>query len=135
MRKITKIIVHCTATWPSNCIGITDIDRYHRSRGFDGVGYHFIVRIDGTIECGRPLERIGAHCRGQNACSIGVAYVGGLDASGKPTDTRTSEQRKALLLLLTKLRQRFPQAAIHSHRDFAATACPCFDATKEYAAL
>ena len=135
MRKITEIIVHCTATRERLDIGAAEIDRYHRQRGFDSIGYHYVVRLDGSIEKGRDESAVGAHCLSHNVCSIGVAYVGGLDADGKPNDTRTPAQKRSLSALLTELRRRYPGAKIHGHRDFAAKACPCFDATKEYAAL
>ncbi len=135
MRKIKLIIIHCTATPAGRNVDIADVDRWHRRRGFKSVGYHYLVRLDGTVELGRPINQIGAHCLGHNANSIGVAYVGGLDTSGAPADTRTVKQRAALLTLLRELRQKFPQAAIHGHRDFAAKACPCFDATNEYSKL
>lgn len=135
MRKITEIIVHCTATRERLDIGAAEIDRYHRQRGFDSIGYHYVVRLDGSIEKGRDESAVGAHCLSHNVCSIGVAYVGGLDADGKPKDTRTPAQKRSLSALLTELRRRYPGAKIHGHRDFAAKACPCFDATKEYAAL
>ena len=109
--------------------------RYHRSRGFACIGYHWVVRLDGRIESGRSESLVGAHCRGLNRCSIGVCYVGGVDAAGHPKDTRTPAQRKALLHLLSELRRRYPKARIYGHRDFAPKACPCFDATKEYAGL
>lgn len=135
MRKINEIIVHCTATPAGRAVSAADVDRWHRERGFDCIGYHYLVGLDGRVEKGRPLEVAGAHCKGHNMASVGVAYVGGLDAGGRPADTRTPEQRRALVELIGQLRKRFPDARVRSHRDFAAKACPCFDATREYAAL
>ncbi len=132
MRKINKIIIHCTATPKGQNVSVADITNYHRTIGFETIGYHFLIHLDGKIEKGRPLTRIGAHCRGHNADSIGVCYVGGVNAAGKPADTRTEDQRWALRKLLIDLREQFPDARIYSHRDFAAKACPCFDATAEY---
>jgi len=132
MRTIDTIIVHCTATPAGRDVTVADVDRWHRERGFDGIGYHYLVGLDGTVHVGRPLERAGAHCKGHNAHSIGVCYVGGLDAGMSPADTRTDSQRKALVKLLTVLRRRFGRVQIRSHCDFAAKACPCFDATAEY---
>lgn len=134
-RQIDLIVVHCTATKPSSDVHSSDVDRFHRQRGFAGIGYHFLIALDGSIELGRPLEQVGAHCLGHNARSIGVAYVGGLDTAGKPADTRTAPQKQALTALLQRLRQLFPQAEIAPHRRFAAKACPCFDVDKEYAKL
>ena len=91
--------------------------------------------IDGSVEQGRPGEVAGSPCQGHNMASIGVAYAGGLDSQGRPADTRTPEQRRALRELIAALRKRFPQAQVRGHRDFAAKACPCFDATSEYASL
>ena len=135
MREIDKIIVHCTATPAGRDHTAAEIGNWHRARGFDGIGYHYLVRTDGTVEPGREESRAGAHCRGYNARSIGVAYVGGIGSGGLPADTRTPAQRAALLRLLAALRARYPAAKIHGHRDFAAKACPCFDATLEYASL
>lgn len=131
-RTIDTIIVHCSATPAGRDNSAADIRRWHRQRGFSDIGYHFVVRLDGTIEAGRPLELPGAHCRGHNLGSIGVCYVGGLDSAGRPADTRTPAQRASLLRLLTAIHLAHPRAAIRSHRDFAAKACPCFDATREY---
>ena len=80
MRKISEIIVHCSATSEMRDFGAKDIDLWHKAQGWDCIGYHYVVRIDGTIEEGRPVERIGAHCKGHNAYSIGVCYVGGLSS-------------------------------------------------------
>ena len=135
MRKINEIIVHCTATKAGQHFDVNDVRRWHLQRKFKDIGYHFLVLLDGTVQQGRPIAEAGAHCTGHNTNSIGVCYVGGLDASGNPADTRTPEQRQALCNLLTTLKKQFPTAVIHGHRDFAAKACPSFDATKEYATL
>ena len=133
MRKINEIIVHCAATPEGKNFKAADIDRWHRERKMKCIGYHYVVDLDGTVEPGRPEREIGAHCLGHNQYSIGVCYVGGLAADGKtPKDTRTATQKEALLALLKKLRAKYPKASIHGHRDFAAKACPSFDATTEY---
>ncbi len=127
MRNIRKIIVHCSATPEGRAHTAADIDRWHRQRGFDCIGYHFVVRLDGTVEPGRPLEKVGAHCKGHNADSIGICYIGGLAKDAKtPKDTRTPAQREALRGLVAWLRRTFPAATLHGHREFAAKACPCF---------
>ncbi len=132
-RKINEIIVHCTATAEGKNFKAADIDRWHKQRGWDGIGYHHVIDLDGTVEPGRPESKQGAHCLGHNANSIGVVYVGGLASDGKtPKDTRTPQQKAALVKLLTELKRRYPGATIHGHRDFAAKACPSFDATTEY---
>lgn len=136
MRPVTLLIIHCTATPAGREVSRAEVDRWHRERGWDGIGYHYLIHLDGSIEQGRPEERVGAHCKGYNAHSIGICYVGGLDKQGHPTDTRTNAQRHALRQLLLALRQRYPHAAIRGHRDFNPhKACPCFDATAEYADL
>ena len=132
-RKINEIIVHCTATAEGKDFKAADIDKWHKQKGWDGIGYHHVVDLVGTVEPGRPESKVGAHCLGHNQNSIGVVYVGGLASDGKtPKDTRTPQQKAALVKLLTELKHRYPNATIHGHRDFAAKACPSFDATKEY---
>lgn len=136
MRDIKEIIIHCSATPEGRDFTVADIDRWHRERGFSGIGYHLVVYRDGSVHTGRPIERAGAHCKGHNAHSIGICYIGGLAADGKTAkDTRTILQKAALVHLLLQLRERFPKAKIHGHRDFAAKACPSYDATKEYSAI
>lgn len=132
-RPVTELIVHCSATPAGRDVTAADIRRWHKEeRGFADIGYHFVVRLDGRLECGRRLSVAGAHCRGHNSRSVGVCYVGGIGSDGRPADTRTPAQRQALLGLLMALRRRFPSASIHGHRDFAPKACPSFDATAEY---
>lgn len=137
MRKITEIIVHCTATPEGRDVSVDTIRRWHVSgNGWSDIGYHYVIALDGTVNTGRPLERPGAHCAGHNARSIGVCYVGGLAADGHtPRDTRTPSQRRALLGLLRELKKKYLGAAIRGHRDYSSKACPCFDATREYQSL
>jgi hypothetical protein len=104
----------------------------HVAKGWNGPGYHYNIRRNGDIEIGRPEEVVGAHCLHYNRNSIGICYEGGLDDKGKPADTRTPEQKKAMLNLLTELKKRYPNAVIVGHNAFSNKACPCFDAAKEY---
>lgn len=131
MRTISKIIIHCSATKEAQHFTVEDIDRWHRQRGFAKIGYHKVIYLDGSVHDGRLLDQIGAHCLGQNATSIGICYIGGLDKDGKPKDTRTQEQRKALFCLLDDLKQIYPNATIHGHNEFAAKACPSFNVQTE----
>lgn len=138
MRKINEIIVHCTATAEGKDFTVADIDRWHKAKGWKCIGYHYVVYRDGSVHEGRPVNEVGAHCYGHNQNSIGVVYIGGCAADGKtPKDTRTPAQKRGLLNMLAKLKKeyRLPKGSIHGHRDYAAKACPSFDATKEYAAL
>lgn len=131
MRKIDKIIVHCSATAEGRDYSVADITRWHKARGFRTIGYHWVVYRDGSVHPGRSECEIGAHCVGQNARSIGVCYIGGCASDGKtPKDTRTPAQRVALRRLIAELRKRFPKATVHGHREFAAKACPSFDISK-----
>ena len=132
MCKITEIIIHCTATPEGRPVSVADVDRWHRERGFFSIGYHYLVLPDGTIAEGRPLWRVGAHCSEHNRHSIGICYVGGLDSRMQPKDTRTPAQRAALRSLVDRLKKQFPGIQVYGHRDFAAKACPCFDARSEY---
>lgn len=133
MREITEIIVHCTATPCNRTYTVEDIDRDHKKKSWKGIGYHYVVYQDGSVHKGRPEEEIGAHCQGHNKHSIGVCYVGGVAKDGKtPKDTRTEAQKQSLLELLKNLKVKYPNATIHGHREFAAKACPSFDAKYEY---
>lgn len=134
-RKITEIIVHCTATREGTPVSVEQIRQWHRQRGFADIGYHYVIDLNGGIHKGRDIDKVGAHCLNHNANSIGVVYVGGLDAHGKAKDTRTEAQKIALVNLLKALKVNYPKATIHGHRDYARKDCPCFDATKEYAKL
>ena len=132
MRAINKIIIHCTATKEGLPVTVATVTAWHKQRGFTTIGYHYLIGLNGEIWKGRPEEQVGAHAEGQNANSIGVCYVGGLDAGMKPKDTRTPAQKAALVVLLIELIQKYPTATIHGHNEFANKACPCFDVKNEY---
>ena len=117
-------------------VSLSEVDQWHRQRGWKGIGYHYLIRLDGTVERGRPEAEIGAHCQDHNLHSIGICYVGGLDSRNRPADTRTPAQRLALRELLETLHARYPHALIVGHHLFhPQKACPCFDAAAEYADL
>ncbi len=128
MRLITLLILHCSAVTPFQTSSVEQIDQWHHARGWaHGCGYHYVIRRNGTVENGRPLEMVGAHCKNHNKHSIGICYEGGLDVNGKPADTRTPEQKKAIRELLEKLKKDFPSALIVGHNTFSNKDCPCFD--------
>ncbi|MCQ2238240.1 MAG: N-acetylmuramoyl-L-alanine amidase [Bacteroidaceae bacterium] len=131
MRKITEIIIHCSATKEGMDYTVSDIDRWHRAQGYRKIGYHFVIYRDGSIHVGRSKSEVGAHCIGHNSISIGICYVGGLSADGKPKDTRTPQQKDSLLALIEQLKEEFPGVSIHGHNEFANKACPCFRVPEE----
>ena len=139
MRRIDKIILHCSATSAGKHFDVNEIRKWHvEGRGWKDIGYHYIVYIDGQVVVGRPVETPGAHTQGHNKNSIGVCYVGGVsnikDKKGKfpAEDTRTPEQKEALWKLLMELMACYDGATLHGHNEFAAKACPSFDVQKEY---
>lgn len=129
MRAIKELVVHCSATRPTQPVRARDIDRWHKEQGYDCIGYHYVIGLDGLVETGRPLERKGAHVYGHNTHSIGICLIGGIGTDGRPAATYSEAQYEALELLLLQLRARWPAATICGHRDFprVAKACPCFD--------
>jgi len=133
-RKINEIIVHCSATPEGKSFTTDDITVWHKQRGFTTIGYHYVIYLDGSLHLGRDVDIVGAHCKGHNSNSIGVCYIGGVDKKGKkPKDTRTPEQKEALLSLLKDLKKMYPGVRILSHCYYEkGKACPSFNATEEY---
>jgi N-acetylmuramoyl-L-alanine amidase len=127
MREIDDIIIHCTATRKKRHHTVEEIRRWHLQRGFDDIGYHYVIYIDGTIHVGRPLDIVGAHAYGHNQRSIGICYVGGLDRRGRPANTLNRAQERSLIALITILQSIFPQVALHGHNDYSEKECPCFN--------
>lgn len=127
------IAVHCAATRPSQDIGRSEIDRWHRANGWAGIGYQYVIRRDGTLEVGRPLEAVGSHVQGFNEVSVGICLAGGVAEDGKtPEDNFTPAQKATLAGLLRVLKSTYPKATVQGHRDFpkVAKACPSFDVKK-----
>lgn len=136
---LDRIIIHCSATPEGRNVTVDDIRRWHTQpvskggRGWKDIGYHYVIHLDGSVHAGRPEGTVGAHCKGQNARSIGICYVGGLAADGKtPKDTRTEAQKRSLRELVGRLRKKYGNLAVYGHRDFAAKDCPCFDTSLEF---
>jgi N-acetyl-anhydromuramyl-L-alanine amidase AmpD len=133
------IIVHCSAVRPGQTSSAAQIDKWHREDNHwkNGIGYHYVIRRDGTRETGRPEWMVGAHCVNHNAHSIGVCYEGGLDIRGQPADTRTEAQKASLRTLLEELHARYPRAVILGHHDLNPMKdCPSIDnVAREYADL
>lgn len=119
MRKIDLAVIHCTATKEGVSYNVARIREMHIARGFKDIGYHFLIHLDGTVETGRPFEEAGAHAKGYNAHSVGISYVGGLDAYGKAKDTRTPEQVTALRSVVSTLKGIYPDIKVVGHRDLS----------------
>lgn len=153
MKNIDSIIIHCSATKAGQDLRAKDIDCMHRARGFNQIGYNYVIDLDGFVENGRSISVDGAHCNTKgfsgssyNKHSIGICYIGGLDANGKPADTRTEAQKNALCNLVAKLCKEYPIIELLGHRDTSVNldgsgevepteyikACPCFDVRKEF---
>ena len=134
MRKITKIIVHCTATPEGRDVKTETIRKWHiNDNKWKDIGYHYIIELDGNKGKGRDESIAGAHIKGYNSDSIGISYVGGCDSKMKPKDTRTDAQKATLETLLRELKDKYPQAVIYGHNDFdKGKACPSFNTKKEY---
>ena len=144
-RSITLIVVHCTATRVDQDFTERDLVRCHLNSGMEAVGYHFYIRKDGYIWTTRPLYMVGAHARGFNRHSIGIAYEGGLDAQGCPADTRTEKQKYSMRALIRCLKMDFPITRVCGHRDLSPDIdgdgvvepqewikqCPCFDVEQD----
>lgn len=131
MRNINEIIIHCSATKEGKHFTVEDIDRWHKERGWKGIGYHYVIYLDGSIHKGRPDEEIGAHTVNHNKNSIGICYIGGLNSKGISADTRTEEQKESLRNLIEELKQKYPITKVSGHYMYANKACPCFDVEKE----
>lgn len=124
------LVVHCSASPGTLNVGAREIDRWHRDRGFLKIGYHYVIRLDGTVEEGRKLTERGAHAENFNHCSLGICLVGGVDAKGKAKDTFTQAQKIALRSLLYQLKAgEYREAAVLGHRDLpdVQKSCPSFD--------
>lgn len=141
IKTVRYIVVHCAATPPSRDIGVAEIRTMHKQRGFNDVGYHYVIRRDGRVEKGRADTVMGAHVSGFNAESLGTCMVGGINAKGWSEQNFTPAQFAALRTLLDQLKATHAAAEILGHRDLSPDKnrdgkvsrnewlkdCPCFD--------
>lgn len=129
LREINSIFVHCTATRPSQDIGVTKVRAWHKARGWSDIGYHYLIKRDGTVQKGRADKRAGAHTKGYNGTSLGVALVGGISEKGRPQFNYSGAQMKSLETLLQDLCFQYGIEIdqIHGHNEVSSKACPCFD--------
>jgi N-acetylmuramoyl-L-alanine amidase len=127
-RPISSIIIHCTATPEGKAYSVADINAWHRARGFEMIGYHYVILLNGEINIGRPVSRVGAHTQNHNNGTIGISYVGGMNSSmTRAKDTRTRVQKASGRALIDALLEKFPGIhSIHGHNEFAQKACPSF---------
>ena len=131
-KKTEEIIIHCAATRPDQNIDAREIDRWHRQRGWLKIGYHFVIKQDGTIEIGRNIDEVGAHARGHNSYSIGICLVGGIDDLSQPSDDYSDEQWTMLRLLIDGLVKKYPGVKLLGHNDISSKACPSFNVVDWY---
>lgn len=152
--NIDAIVIHCSATRADQDVRASDIDKWHKERGFAMIGYNYVIDLDGKVEVGRPLTRDGAHCntagvsgKSYNKHSIGICYVGGLNHLGRACDTRTYQQKRSLVNLVYRLMDEYPNIKeVIGHRDASPDKngdgtitsnewikqCPCFDVRSEF---
>ncbi len=137
MRDINRIIIHCSATPEGRDIDAATIRDWHvNGNGWADIGYHYVIRIDGDIETGRPLDKSGAHVRGHNKDSIGICYVGGADADMNPKDTMNEVQESAMKELIYSLRMVWDKhLTLHGHNEYASKACPSFKVSEKFAKI
>jgi N-acetylmuramoyl-L-alanine amidase len=135
MRQLTEIIIHCAATSPDwmkdKPIGdkVAEIDRWHKDRGWSGIGYHYVIDRTGVFERGRPLDKVGAHVKGHNTGTIGICLIGGHGSSANDDffDHFTGAQDRALRDLIRQLQSDHPTITkVTGHNEYAAKACPGF---------
>ena len=119
--NIKLLVVHCSDTDNSEDLSALDIHKMHLDFGWDGIGYHKVIRRSGKIENGRPEYWIGAHVKGKNDISLGVCLIG--------RDYFTGLQFSSLEKVLRQWKFLYPDAKILGHCDTGNTskACPNFD--------
>ena len=123
MREINLIVIHCADTPKEMDIGVNEIRQWHLERGWNDIGYHFVINRAGFIEAGRPVEEVGAHVKGYNSNSIGICLVG-----GKGGFNFNWFQLIALRRLVENLKKRYPIAKVKGHCDLdSGKTCPQFD--------
>jgi len=136
MRDIKYIVIHCTASKPTTTKEAI-LSYWKNTLKWRSVGYHRLIDANGVIHELAKYEQTTNGVKGYNSESIHFSYIGGIDESGRPKDTRTLKQKESLLYLVKQAKKQFPNAIVQGHKDFkgVAKACPSFDAKNEYKAI
>tara|TARA_R100001126_G_C4788580_1_gene130722 strand:- start:89 stop:508 length:420 start_codon:yes stop_codon:yes gene_type:complete len=137
MRNIDRIVLHCSATPEGKDYSVETIRDWHvNGRGWSDIGYHYVIRLDGSVELGRPIDKIGAHVKGHNKTTVGVCYIGGCDEDMQPKDTMTEEQACAFEEVVNSVRCLFGKdITIHGHNEYSSKACPSFVVQEKFSYL
>lgn len=98
-----------------------DVHRWHVGNGWAGIGYHYLVRKDGTIYHGRPEDTVGAHAYGANSHSIGVCFEGNYQVE----PTMPAAQLAAGQALVTDIKRRWGITKVIGHKDVAGSTTDC----------
>lgn len=147
-RDVNIIVIHCSASKENVNYSFDQCIKDHRARGFHTCGYHRYISKDGTIYIGRDFDIVGAHVAGHNLHSIGICYEGGLDSNGRAKDTRTPEQKQAIINCILEAIE-YAEGKVNrivGHRELSpdlngngivepdewVKMCPCFNAEPEY---
>ncbi len=128
MRSINQIIIHCSATPEGRDVTVDQIRRMHiQDNHWNDIGYHYVIYRDGSIHPGRPLAKEGAHTKNHNAHSIGICYIGGMDSEYKKAkDTRTPQQKEALVQLVKQLFELFGPLQVNRPQRIRGQSLPQF---------
>lgn len=118
MRRIDTVVIHHSAS-PRDDTSVEEITEWHLARRFSEIGYHYIITGDGVLYYGRPLHKMGAHCKGSNLHSIGVCVTGNFEDE-IPSDAQTQR----LDQLLSALSMTFGVITVVGHCDLGNTLCP-----------
>lgn len=140
-KPVDTIFVHCSATRPDWMNGrllsekVAEIRRWHQQRGWNTIGYHWVIDCDGQIAKGRDEGIVGAHVAHHNTGSIGICLIGGHGSNeNDPFDKNfTPEQDAALRNLIEEIRSRTPIKKVRGHNEVAAKACPGFNVARWHA--
>lgn len=134
LNSINEVVLHCTDTPWGREVDIKEVRAWHtRGNGWQDVGYHYLIKLDGTLQVGRALNCIGAHVKGHNARTIGVAYVGGRDRKGEAADTMTCEQEETFEHLFFALQLTLGRGLeLTGHNDHSSKACPGFKVREKW---
>ena len=128
-RQITDtIVIHCTQTPSDMDFGVDKVTQWHKNRGFDTIGYHYLIKRDGTLQEGRQQDEVGAHAVAVNGTSIGICMIGGSNKNGDWENNFNEEQFSTLKEIVTKLKDKYNIEKVIGHYEVDdVKKCPSFN--------